>query len=205
MRGYNELLLEGNLQGDDRTCVEAIEVSVRQMQDYVEQLLDMTRGGDMEMPVKTAVRADTFLEDIRKKAQGLTSEKQAVLIWEAAVPEGTIRADRQRLERALLNILANSAEYAGCGGRVSCAQRSVRRRCVLQWRTAGRVYKRSAAERERRILYRQQRQKRGKAFGAGAVHCRQNYRRAWGKTGAGKFGSPWGRACVCLAAALTIE
>lgn len=118
VRGYNELLLEGNLQGDDRTCVEAIEVSVRQMQDYVEQLLDMTRGGDMEMPVKTAVRADTFLEDIRKKAQGLTSEKQAVLIWEAAVPEGTIRVDRQRLERALLNILANSAEYAGCGGRV---------------------------------------------------------------------------------------
>ena len=67
VRGYNELLLEGNLQGDDRTCVEAIEVSVRQMQDYVEQLLDMTRGGDMEMPVKTAVRADTFLEDIRKR------------------------------------------------------------------------------------------------------------------------------------------
>ena len=84
------------------------------------------------------------------------------------MPERTIRADRQRLERALLNILANSAEYAGCGGRVSLRAEVCEEGLRITVEDSGPgFYKRSAAERERRILYRQQRQKRGKAFGLG--------------------------------------
>lgn len=119
VRGYNELLLESSLQEEDRACAEAIEVSICQMQEYMEQLLEMTRGGEIQKREKTVVRADSFLEEIHKKAQGLAAERQAVLIWESADLDKTIWADRQRLERALLNILANGVEYAGTGGRIS--------------------------------------------------------------------------------------
>ena len=118
VRGYNELLLESTLKEEDLACVEAIEVSIRQMQGYVEQLLDMTRGKQPAEFVKNIVCADAFLEDIHKKSQGLAAEKQAVLIWQAAEIRREIQADEQRLERALLNIIANAAEYAGQGGTI---------------------------------------------------------------------------------------
>ena len=118
VRGYNELLLESTLKEEERACVEAIEVSIRQMQGYVEQLLDMTRGKQPAGFVKKIVCADAFLEEIHKKSQGLAAEKQAVLMWKAAEIRREIQADEQRLERALLNIIANAAEYAGQGGTI---------------------------------------------------------------------------------------
>ena len=121
------------------------------------------------------------------------------------MPEGTIRADRQRLERALLNILANSAEYAGCGGRVFLRAEVCEETLRITVEDSGPGFTKEALQKGKEEFYTGSSARSGKAFGAGAVHCRQNYRRAWGKTGAGKFGSPWGRACVCLAAALTIE
>lgn len=118
VRGYNELLLESTLLEEDRACAKAIEVSVRQMQGYVEQLLEVTRGKQTDSSVKTAVRAEIFLEEIRKKSQGLAVEKQVALVWRAAEIPREIQADEQRLERALLNIIANAAEYAGQGGTI---------------------------------------------------------------------------------------
>lgn len=118
VRGYNELLLESTFKGEDRACVEAIEVSIRQMQGYVEQLLDVTRGKQPAEFLKNIVCADAFLEEIHKKSKGLAAEKQAVLIWQAAETRREIQADKQHLERALLNIIANAAEYAGQGGTI---------------------------------------------------------------------------------------
>lgn len=118
IRGNAELLYDLGLTEEQRDCVDYIENSSLQMQNYVQTLIEVTKFGSALELRKQSVDLASFLQDIRNQSEGLCAVKQIILEWNCAYQAQAVFMDAPFLMRALLNVFSNAVEHTPYGGTI---------------------------------------------------------------------------------------
>jgi two-component system CheB/CheR fusion protein len=128
MIGWIKLLRYGKLEESiAKQAMEAIERSIRAQTRLVNDLVDFSRisNGKLQLElreVEVAPIIENSLNDIQLSAEA----KQIQLIRQINPNLGRIKADQQRLEQVMLNLLLNAVKFTPCGGEVKVkAERTV--------------------------------------------------------------------------------
>lgn len=114
------------LSTDIKTCVEAIQSSVKSMDRLIYDLLDVSRmeAGSFSIQ-QTHVDIGALLEETLKLCQSQARAKRITL--SAEIPAGLppVNGDRDRLDQVLSNLLGNAFKFTPEGGRVMVRARKV--------------------------------------------------------------------------------
>jgi signal transduction histidine kinase len=114
-RGHLEVLEEG---ADEREVREVKAMCVSElalMGRLVEDLTTLAWADGRPQLNLEVVPLDTFLHDIRAKAEAILGDRVRVV---SGISGATLRADPQRLTQALVNLLQNAADHAKGDGPV---------------------------------------------------------------------------------------
>ena len=133
VRGNVDLLLEGELSGEQRACaadvaegarqmgtyVSALIEGARQMGTYVSALIDASLGAGASFAPREA-RLRPLLERLRAQVEALAAASGVRVVWSegADLPE-TMLLDEALVERAVANVAANAVEHAPAGSSVA--------------------------------------------------------------------------------------
>jgi len=135
IKGFVETLLEG-AQNDPERCtrfLQTIEKHTDRLTFLIEDLLTVSRleSGQVVMNLHTVDlhdEAQRVMEDLRRRA----AEKQATV--ENAVPPGLrARADADRLQQVLTNLVENAIKYGRSGGRIEIGGQTKPEGWVEMW------------------------------------------------------------------------
>jgi PAS domain S-box-containing protein len=111
---------------DIKTCVEAIQSSVKSMDRLIYDLLDVSRmeAGSFSIQ-QTHVDIGALLEETLKLCQSQARAKRITI--SAEIPAGLpqVNGDRDRLDQVLSNLLGNAFKFTPEGGRVMVRARKV--------------------------------------------------------------------------------
>ena len=104
-----------------RTMLETMERNAERMQHLIGEILDLARyrAGTIGLqlrPFDAADLAESAVETIRPLAE---ARNQTVLLRLPRGPVPRVYGDRARLDRALLNLVANAHHFAPDGGRIT--------------------------------------------------------------------------------------
>lgn len=116
IRGNTELLYDTNPTSEQIECMDYIENSSLQMQDYVQRLIDINRSNQSLTPQLQTIDTAAFMEEVQKQAKGLCLVKNIHLGWEMNYKPSYLTIDPNLLMRALSNVLSNAAEHTPSGG-----------------------------------------------------------------------------------------
>ena len=139
--GYAELLelgVHGTLSVQQREAIERIQRSQRHLLGLISEVLDYARvesGGTRyeitDITMDEALRAADWLVQLQMRARGLD------YACPPCAPDIVARADREKLQQILLNLLANAAKFTERGGRVRVECEAVGQRVVVRVRDTG--------------------------------------------------------------------
>jgi signal transduction histidine kinase len=127
--GYAELMemgLRGPITPEQRSDLARIQASQRHLLGLINQVLNYTRietgtvqYDTVNVPVSEALAAAEALVVPQVRGRGLT------YVLGSCPPQLTVRADRDKLQQILLNLLTNAIKFTEPGGemRVECAPR----------------------------------------------------------------------------------
>lgn len=118
IRGNAELLQDTNLTKDQSECIQYIEASSLQMQNYVQMLIEATKTDNCLPTRLREIAVADFLDNIKKQAIGLCMTSNIKLKWDCRIQTQTISVDYTLLERSINNIMANAIEYTLPGGTI---------------------------------------------------------------------------------------
>ncbi|WP_075680639.1 sensor histidine kinase [Roseburia sp. 831b] len=127
IRGNAELLAETELEEEQSDYLNSISGNVERIQNYVVDLLEISKGNEFEVKMEQTV-IDNFWSEFVEQAKQLCKVKhiQAVLDYH---PSGTrMRLDRQQCMRALLNLVDNAVQFSKEGGNIylaSCVEKGI--------------------------------------------------------------------------------
>lgn len=120
LSGSLEMLLIGADRGDaeaSRRLARGMYSEVQRMHRMVEDLLVLTRLDEGKIQLrKERVVVDALIEIVSEQAQHLAQGQQ--FVSEVAPTTPAIRADSDRLQQVLLNIVDNALKFTPSGGRV---------------------------------------------------------------------------------------
>lgn len=116
VRGNADLLCETALSKEQRECVDAVEINIMQMHNYVQTLVEITRDGYRLRMERIA--AEDFVREVAAQAKGLCAVKGLRLEISFCCEAEHFFADHDLLLRALTNVLSNAVEYTPEGGNV---------------------------------------------------------------------------------------
>ena len=119
VRGNVDLLLEGELSGEQRACAADVAEGARQMGTYVSALIDASLGAGASFAPREA-RLRPLLERLRAQVEALAAASGVRVVWSegADLPE-TMLLDEALVERAVANVAANAVEHAPAGSSVA--------------------------------------------------------------------------------------
>jgi two-component system sensor histidine kinase MprB len=96
-----------------RALLEDLHRESQEMRSLIGSLLELARSG--AQPAREAFQLDELVEDSLDRARS----RFPSVIWEAPVVEATVvDGDRDRMERAVWNLLENAGKWSGDGGTV---------------------------------------------------------------------------------------
>ena len=109
-----------------RTMLETMERNAERMQHLIGEILDLARyrAGTIGLqlrPFDAAELAESAVASIRPLAEG---RNQSVVLRLPRGPGPRVYGDRARLDRALLNLVANAHHFAPDGGRITVRLKS---------------------------------------------------------------------------------
>lgn len=122
IQGYGEALLDGldeNLQQRDE-MVGIVVDETKRMQRLVNELLDLAQveAGRISL-VKEPVQVADLFHKIVKKFEGVAKEKGVAIQYSSAADLPSFRADFDRLEQILTNLVDNAFRHTPAGGIVA--------------------------------------------------------------------------------------
>lgn len=118
VRGNVELLGDTKLDTEQMECVEYIENSTLQMQEYVQMMIEISSSGTVSVLKKQRIALDSFLEKVKPQCKGLCVSKKLQLQWSDQCGGKVILMDSSLFARALLNVLSNAVEYTPESGSI---------------------------------------------------------------------------------------
>jgi PAS domain S-box-containing protein len=125
--GYLEMLTDGDagaLGGGQQKLAEAAQRSAGHLLDMVRDLLTLTQidVGTLQ-PCLTEVEADDLIQNAARVIYPLTNNRSIVLEVDVAAGTGCLPADRDQLDRMLMNMLGNAVKFTPDGGRIALRAR----------------------------------------------------------------------------------
>ena len=115
--GNADLLEETELNADQKRYAGYISNSCKQMQRYMQMLIDVTKSWENQPLSKQPFPLSSLFEDICNQIEGMAVIHQIALHWRKA-EDITICADCSLLSRALVNVISNAIEHSPKGGNV---------------------------------------------------------------------------------------
>lgn len=119
VRGNAEILYDTNPTEEQIECINYIDDSSLQMQDYVKMLIEITKSTNLYSLKLQDVPVPEFVQSVQKQAKGLCSAKSIHLKWKLRSVADRFFADANLLNRALSNVLSNAVEYSTPDGTVT--------------------------------------------------------------------------------------
>ncbi len=122
IKGAAETLLQGALESpeDARRFAEMIDRQARRLGHLVEDLLDLASIESGEAaPHLEEISLGRVAEDLLEEVADRAKAKGLMLVNQMPQDPLEIKADRQLLEQALLNLLDNAIKYTDAGGQVT--------------------------------------------------------------------------------------
>ena len=119
VRGNAEILYDTNPTKEQFECIDYINESSLQMQDYIKMLIEITKSNNIYSPQIQEISVIDFVQDIEKQAKGLCSVRDIQLKWEFRSKTKYLFVDPSLLERALNNVLSNAIEHSISNGIVT--------------------------------------------------------------------------------------
>jgi PAS domain S-box-containing protein len=119
--GFAQLLDMDNLTADQRESVTQILEAGRHLLDLMNEVLDISRieSGNLSLSPEPVAVAE-IVDQVVKLIRPLGTPKQIeVLVAPSAARGRYVRADRQRLNQILLNLMSNAIKYNRQGGRIT--------------------------------------------------------------------------------------
>ena len=140
--GYADLLalgVRGPVTEDQIADLDRIKRAAKRLLGMLDDLLTVAREQNAQLPLRLEpLSARTELTEAESTVMPRYVEAGVRLVLESCPPELLIRADRDRLQRILLNLLMNAAKFTPHGGRVSVGCAVVADRAAIQVADTGR-------------------------------------------------------------------
>lgn len=119
--GFAQLLDMDNLSADQRESVSQILEAGRHLLDLMNEVLDISRveSGNLSLSPEPVAVAE-IIDQVVKLMRPLGARRQIdVQALPTTADDRHVRADRQRLNQILLNLMSNAVKYNREGGRVT--------------------------------------------------------------------------------------
>jgi len=140
--GYAELIeygVRGPVTDEQIADLVRIKRAARSLLGMLDDLLTVAREQDAQLPLRLeplSVQAE--LRDAEATVLPRYVDARVRLVLEACSPELLVRADRDRLQRILLNLLTNAAKFTPNGGQVSVGCDVIADRAAIRVADTGR-------------------------------------------------------------------
>ncbi|RKI37572.1 sensor histidine kinase [bacterium D16-51] len=121
IQGNIDLINETELDGEQRLYAGYITESSGQMGVYIRTLIDISRTAAGYQLNLEEIDIAGYMEQIEAQANSLCLTKEICLQMETETEPGTFKADKLLLERAIMNVIGNAADYSPPGGTVYVA------------------------------------------------------------------------------------
>lgn len=107
------------LDEESRDILSTMENNAMRLLKLINDLLDLSKLESGRMDVrKEPVRVEEFVKGLTFSVQGVARDKMVRLSYRVEEGLGTIRADRDKLEKITLNLLFNAIKFTPANGRV---------------------------------------------------------------------------------------
>ena len=125
-QGERAVEVSDPLSVDLKTCVEAIQSSIKTMDRLIYDLLDVSRmeAGSFSIQ-QTHVDIDALLEETLKLCESQARAKKISVTADIPTALPAVNGDRDRLDQVLSNLLGNAFKFTPEGGRVTIRARKV--------------------------------------------------------------------------------
>src|SRR5918998_1275754 len=110
----------GDMTPEQKNMVAMMERNTQNLIELVNDLLDASKleSGTMRLDLST-IELRGLVDELREQMQPLAAEKEIALEVDVAEGLPTLRADRAKLRRVLVNLVSNALKFTPRGGRVS--------------------------------------------------------------------------------------
>lgn len=119
IKGNSELLTEDNLNEEQAECVRYIHDNAEVIEEYTRLLMEVSQDRAAWNLNAESIPAAAFMERIKKQAEGYTAGRQIHLYFDTEHLPEAFFGDSGLLNRAVMNIIANGADYTPEGGSLS--------------------------------------------------------------------------------------
>lgn len=112
IRGNTELLRDSDITGKQREYAGYILKNSDRMEQYLKMLIELTRAEAGYTINLEKTKTEEFIRELLEQAKGLAAAKQLKIAFvQSNLPE-KFMVDAGLLERALMNIISNAADYS---------------------------------------------------------------------------------------------
>jgi signal transduction histidine kinase len=122
-----EMGIHGSVVEAQRTALQRIERSQRHLLSLINDILNLTRieGRRLEYALED-VALEPVLSDVKATILPLAAQHQFSIVRDTSIRKLggnalSVRADRDKLQQILLNLLSNSLKFTPAGGRITIA------------------------------------------------------------------------------------
>lgn len=122
IKGNVELLGETVLDQEQMLYQKYIIENATQIEGYINKLVELSKSETPEALAVKKVAVKNLLDGIHEQTSGMIIKKNIKLTWqEMDLASVTIQADREKLHRAIMNVMGNAVEFMPPQGTIAVA------------------------------------------------------------------------------------
>ncbi len=141
IKGNVELLGETVLDQEQMLYQKYIIENATQIEGYINKLVELSKSETPETSAFKKVAVKDLLDGIHEQARGMIVKKSIKLTWqEMDLASVTIQADREKLHRAVMNVMGNAVEFTPPKGTIAVTAQKRDSALILTIRDGGKGF-----------------------------------------------------------------